>query len=157
MRYLSKIVFINSADKSLKYSEVDLDGNVHFIGTQGVGKSTLIAKLGGEWFSDSLSLSDTKDKTAAEKLQGYWILEIGELAGLKKAEACLGGIAIGEVDPQTMTSRCCPNLHITGEILDVAGLLGGYNLHWAWASGVAAGRAVAGVGPKTASPRQEQS
>ena len=55
-------------------------------GSQGIGKSTLISKLGGEWFSDSLSLSDTKDKTAAEKLQGYWILEIGELAGLKKAE-----------------------------------------------------------------------
>ena len=55
-------------------------------GPQGVGKSTLIARLAGEWFSDSLNLSDTKDKTAAEKLQGYWILEIGELAGLKKAE-----------------------------------------------------------------------
>ncbi len=55
-------------------------------GPQGVGKSTLIARLGGEWFSDSLSLNDTKDKTAAEKLQGYWILEIGELAGLRKAE-----------------------------------------------------------------------
>ena len=55
-------------------------------GPQGVGKSTLIAKLGGEWFNDSLSLSDTKDKTAAEKLQGFWIMEIGELAGLRKAE-----------------------------------------------------------------------
>lgn len=55
-------------------------------GPQGVGKSTLIAKLAGEWFSDSLNLGDTKDKTAAEKLQGYWVLEIGELAGLKKAE-----------------------------------------------------------------------
>jgi len=55
-------------------------------GPQGVGKSTLISKLGGEWFSDSLSLNDAKDKTAAEKLQGYWILEIGELAGLRKAE-----------------------------------------------------------------------
>lgn len=55
-------------------------------GPQGIGKSTLIALLGGEWFSDSLSLNDTKDKTAAEKLQGYWILEIGELAGLRKAE-----------------------------------------------------------------------
>ncbi len=56
-------------------------------GGQGVGKSTLIKKLAGEWFSDSLILSDTKDsKTAAEKLQGYWILEIGELAGLRKAE-----------------------------------------------------------------------
>lgn len=55
-------------------------------GPQGVGKSTLISRLAGEWFSDSLNLSDTKDKTAAEKLQGYWIMEIGELAGLKKAE-----------------------------------------------------------------------
>ena len=55
-------------------------------GPQGVGKSTLISRLAGGWFSDSLNLSDTKDKTAAEKLQGYWIMEIGELAGLKKAE-----------------------------------------------------------------------
>ena len=55
-------------------------------GPQGVGKSTLISKLGGEWFNDSLSLNDTKDKTAAEKLQGFWIMEIGELAGLRKAE-----------------------------------------------------------------------
>lgn len=55
-------------------------------GAQGIGKSTVIAKLGGEFFSDSLSLSDMNDKTAAEKLQGYWILEIGELAGMKKAD-----------------------------------------------------------------------
>ena len=56
-------------------------------GPQGKGKSTLIAKLcGAEWFNDSLLLSDTRDKTAAEKLQGYWILEIGELAGMKKTE-----------------------------------------------------------------------
>lgn len=55
-------------------------------GDQGIGKSTLISKLGGEWYSDSLSLTDMNDKTAAEKLQGYWILEIGELAGMKKAD-----------------------------------------------------------------------
>ena len=55
-------------------------------GAQGIGKSTFIAALGMEWFSDSLALSDMNDKTAAEKLQGYWILEIGELAGMKKAD-----------------------------------------------------------------------
>ena len=55
-------------------------------GPQGIGKSTLIARLGGEWYSDSVSLTDMNDKTAAEKLQGYWILEIGELAGMKKAD-----------------------------------------------------------------------
>lgn len=55
-------------------------------GSQGVGKSTLIGKLGGAWYSDSLSLTDMNDKTAAEKLQGYWLLEIGELAGMRKAD-----------------------------------------------------------------------
>ncbi|MBR1684313.1 MAG: hypothetical protein IJ708_04190 [Clostridia bacterium] len=56
-------------------------------GPQGIGKSTLIARLGGEWFSDSLSLFDvSQGKTAPEKLQGYWILEISELAGLRKAD-----------------------------------------------------------------------
>ena len=55
-------------------------------GPQGIGKSTLFERLGGKWFNDSLSMNDTKDKTAAEKLQGYWIMEIGELAGIRKAE-----------------------------------------------------------------------
>lgn len=54
-------------------------------GPQGIGKSTLIARIGGEWFSDSLNLADTRDKTAAEKLQGYWIIEIGEMAGIGSA------------------------------------------------------------------------
>lgn len=55
-------------------------------GDQGIGKSTFISHLGMEWFSDSLSISDMNDKTAAEKLQGYWIHEIGEMAGMKKAD-----------------------------------------------------------------------
>lgn len=55
-------------------------------GPQGIGKSTLAHKLGGVWFTDSLSLSDMKDKTAAEKLQGFWIVEVGELAGIRKMD-----------------------------------------------------------------------
>ena len=55
-------------------------------GDQGIGKSTLIANLAMEWFSDSLSISDMNDKTAAEKLQGFWIHEIGEMAGMRKAD-----------------------------------------------------------------------
>ena len=43
MRYLNKIVFINSAN--IKYAEINLDGNVHFIGTQGVGKSTILRAI----------------------------------------------------------------------------------------------------------------
>ena len=65
---------------------IKFDNMIVLNGDQGIGKSTFIAKLGGEWYSDSLNLSDMNDKTAAEKLQGYWILEIGELAGMKKAD-----------------------------------------------------------------------
>ena len=65
---------------------VKFDSVVVLNGPQGMGKSSFFAKLGGKWFSDSLTISDMKDKAAPEKLQGYWILELGELAGLKKMD-----------------------------------------------------------------------
>ena len=54
-------------------------------GRQGLGKSALIAKLGGPWFSDTFTTMQGKD--AYEQVQGVWIMEIGELAGMRKAEA----------------------------------------------------------------------
>ncbi len=65
---------------------VKFDSVVVLNGPQGMGKSSFFAKLGDKWFSDSLTISDMKDKAAPEKLQGYWILELGELAGLKKMD-----------------------------------------------------------------------
>lgn len=55
-------------------------------GNQGIGKSTLLARLGRNWYSDSLAISDMKDKTAPEKLQGNWLLELSEMAGIKKMD-----------------------------------------------------------------------
>ena len=56
-------------------------------GEQGIGKSTLFKELAGEeYFSDSVQLSDMDSKSAAEKIQGFWICEIAELAGMKKAD-----------------------------------------------------------------------
>ena len=54
-------------------------------GRQGLGKSALIAKLGGKWFSDSFTTLQGKD--AYEQVLGVWIMEVGELAGMRKAEA----------------------------------------------------------------------
>ena len=65
---------------------IKFDSVVVLNGPQGMGKSSFFAKLGGKWFSDSLTIGDMKDKTAPEKLQGQWILELGELAGLKKVD-----------------------------------------------------------------------
>ena len=54
-------------------------------GRQGLGKSAFIAKLGGKWFSDTFTTMQGKD--AYEQVQGVWIMEVGELAGMRKAEA----------------------------------------------------------------------
>ena len=62
MKYLNKIIFINSADKSLKYAEVNLDGNVHFIGTQGVGKSTLLRAILFFYNADKQKLGIPREK-----------------------------------------------------------------------------------------------
>ena len=54
-------------------------------GKQGLGKSAIIAKLGGPWFSDTFTTMQGKD--AYEQVQGVWLMEVGELAGMRKAEA----------------------------------------------------------------------
>ena len=50
-----------------------------------------------------------------------------------------GGISTDEISSKTMESKLCPGLYFTGEVLDITGDLGGFNLHWAWASGFVAG------------------
>lgn len=65
---------------------IKFDSMLVLNGPQGIGKSTLYSILGQQWFSDSLSIADMRDKTAAEKLQGYWILEIAEMNGIKKVD-----------------------------------------------------------------------
>lgn len=63
----------------LKFDQV-----LTLVGPQGCGKSTFVSKLGGDWFSDTLPT--VQGKEAYESIQGVWIMEMGELAALKKAE-----------------------------------------------------------------------
>lgn len=59
--------------------------------------------------------------------------------GFEKAEAMAGGVSLAEVQLDTMASRRCSGLFLSGEILDVDGRIGGFNFQWAWASGRSAG------------------
>ena len=63
--------------------------------------------------------------------------------GFDKAEVTQGGVALEEVDPKTMASKKVAGLYVAGELLDLEGPIGGYNLAAAWATGAAAGRAAA--------------
>ena len=62
--------------------------------------------------------------------------------GFEKAEVTAGGVSTDALSAQTMECRAMPGLYFIGEVVDVTGHLGGFNFQWAWASAVAAGRAL---------------
>lgn len=62
-----------------------------------------------------------------------------EINGFDRAQVTCGGIPLQEVNPDTLESLCCPGVYLAGELLDVDGICGGYNLQWAWSSGWLAG------------------
>lgn len=66
--------------------------------------------------------------------------ECVEMNGFQQAQVVAGGVDTSEVEPRTMASRFVPGLYFAGEVLDIDGICGGYNLQWAWASGFVAGR-----------------
>ena len=61
---------------------------------------------------------------------------------LSSAEVIRGGIDTDDISSKTMESKLCNGLYFAGEVMDIAGDLGGFNLHWAWASGFTAGNAI---------------
>lgn len=72
-------------------------------------------------------------------------VEITGTRELSDGQVCAGGIDTAEVDADTMMSKKISNLFFTGELLDIDGMCGGYNLQWAWASGYIAGQKVSKV------------
>jgi len=69
-------------------------------------------------------------------------LEVTGVSGFESAQVTAGGISTSEFDPRSMESRLVPGLYACGEVLDIDGDCGGYNLQWAWASGLLAGESV---------------
>ncbi len=104
----------------------------------------LAAYLCDEW-TLSGPLADHAD-TALSALSNHardWPLTPSGSEGYRTAEVTLGGIDTAGLDSKTMQARTHPGLYVIGEAVDVTGWLGGYNFQWAWASGAAAGRAIA--------------
>lgn len=83
IRTVTRKTFV-AAVARIQQPGVKFDNMVILLGKQGVGKSYLIDKMGGFWFSDTFGALHNKD--AMEQLQGVWIMEVGELAGIKTAE-----------------------------------------------------------------------
>ncbi|MEA5068708.1 MAG: NAD(P)/FAD-dependent oxidoreductase, partial [Christensenellaceae bacterium] len=102
---------------------------------------TLIKQAGiGPLLRASGSLSDEElDRLAL--LLTDWRLSVIGTRGFEDAQVTAGGLSTEHFCPDTLESRIVPGLYAAGEVLDVDGTCGGYNLHWAWASALAAAEA----------------
>jgi hypothetical protein len=94
-----------------------------------------LAEIGGPqgWSNAALE--------ACERELRRWKFHPVGTEGFEKAEVTAGGVDTDGLQARTMEARVVPGLYFIGEVVDVTGQLGGFNFQWAWASGVAAGRA----------------
>jgi predicted Rossmann fold flavoprotein len=69
-----------------------------------------------------------------------WKFEVSDTHGFKHAEVSGGGVDTSQINPKTMESQLRKGLYFTGEVLDIVGKRGGYNFHFAWATGMIAGK-----------------
>ncbi len=84
------------------------------------------------------SLTEREMRRIAAGIKAFRLPVLGPL-DLSQAQVTAGGIMTSEFDPETLESRLVPGLYATGEVLDVDGDCGGFNLQWAWSSGYVAG------------------
>ncbi|MCQ8184874.1 NAD(P)/FAD-dependent oxidoreductase [Parvularcula sp. BGMRC 0090] len=85
---------------------------------------------------------DRRIEEAADKLHRWQPLPDGS-EGYRTAEVTAGGVDTAALHSKTMEAKSLPGLYFVGEVVDVTGWLGGYNFQWAWASAVAAAKALA--------------
>ena len=83
-------------------------------------------------------LTEWELKKLAEEIK-YMHITITGTKGFEHAQVCAGGVNTEEINPETLESKLVPGLYFAGEVIDIDGICGGYNLQWAWASGYVAG------------------
>ncbi len=110
---------------------------------------TILSELVPQRLAQALSADVTMEKLSADailqltdKLKNWSFVPAGT-EGYAKAEVMVGGVSTDDLSSKTMAAKTVPGLYIIGEAVDVTGWLGGYNFQWAWASGFAAGEAIA--------------
>ena len=97
---------------------------------------TKAAGIKGKQFANQISNAELKDVVAAVK---NLEIDLTEPLGMDSTQVTAGGVLTSGFDPNTMESKLVPGLYACGEVLDIDGDCGGYNLQWAWSSGRCAG------------------
>ena len=100
----------------------------------------MVVKYAGLYGAAPLSSLPDGELEALTRACGDFCLPVTGTEGFDSAQVTAGGLRSSDFDPRTLESRLVPGLFACGELLDVDGDCGGYNLQWAWASGRLAGR-----------------
>jgi len=100
----------------------------------------MLVKYAGINPTTAMQFLSTEKLSAAANAGKDFQIRIKGTEGFEQAQVTAGGISTDEFDPGTLESRFVPGLFACGEVLDVDGDCGGFNLQWAWASGITAGR-----------------
>ena len=111
-----------------------------FLGTVQNRVGRVLVSAAGLKASESIGALKEKTARGLAALAKHFEFPVTGDMGAANAQVTVGGIRTGEFDPETMESRLVPGLYACGEVLDIDGDCGGYNLQWAWASGRMAGR-----------------
>jgi predicted Rossmann fold flavoprotein len=105
----------------------------------------IIIKLSGIDPEKKVNQVSGEERRMLIRLLKEFGLEIYGLAGYERAMLTSGGVKLSEVDPKTMKSKLIDNLYLAGEMLDLAGPTGGFNLQVSWSTGYIAGESAAGL------------
>ena len=108
---------------------------------------TLFIKLAGLKATESVGEADERKLAKVFALCRHWSVHVVGSNPYDSAQVCAGGVPLDEVTEE-LESRLVPGLYFAGELLDVDGRCGGYNLQWAWCSGFIAGCGAAGCREK---------
>ncbi len=94
---------------------------------------------------NKIPLKETAKRISADQIKsfaGYLkhvVIDLTDTGGFEKAQVTAGGVNTAEINPKTLESRLVSGLYFAGEVIDIDGMCGGYNLQWAWSSGYVAG------------------
>ncbi len=136
--YTEQAVFAKLEEKASRFGSIPSEelftGMLH----NRLGK--MLLKYAGLRSQKQLSELSKEELASAAAAAKDFRLRIKGTEGFDSAQVTAGGIRTAEFDPHTLESRIVPGLFACGEVLDIDGDCGGYNLQWAWASGRLAGR-----------------
>lgn len=117
----------------------DRNGEDFFTGVLHKKLAAVLLKMAGIRLDQPVSSASIRQREHLLRAIKEYEALVSSVNPFANAQVCCGGVDVREVDPSTMESRLMGDIYFAGEILDVDGICGGYNLQWAWSSGKAAG------------------